>query len=326
MNGFFRNTDRLICGLPFYTWTDQWAKTLNLLGRELSELETIIINIDPDEPYGLTYSIPKKNKISRELNKAVDNLAEMLLKISSQRGIIMFENLLSEKFTSKSLHSLFSLLSKRINDKQGLTNSISLHSPIKSESHDRGFPIHADLFKARAILNIISQVDQVEGGDIILISFEELLDAMHETSSMPTSVINFVQNIVSKRTSCDRFHSIFDLMHGNYPWVSHLEAAIETRQICIPSSYGVGYFIVDGQWLHGRTKINGPVFETRLERLVFDTEDTISLQPLSPNVDIESSQHPIYADNTLFFKAEKSFLNKHLSKKSLDQSKASTVN
>jgi hypothetical protein len=310
MNILFKPSGRILNDLIFYTWSDYWAKRLSLVGEELSNIETTLINIDPNEPYGLTYSTLDSWVPSQQLCCAVDNLADMLVELNPAKDIIVFEKLLLNEFTSKSLHSLFSLLSMRINEKHGFPNYVSLHSPIKSEACDRGFPVHADLFKSRAILNIISRNDEFHGGDILLISLKDLSDAMYATRSMPTQTIELIKERLNKRTSHDEFDYIFDLIHGDHPWVNDLESAIESRQICIPGSYGMGYFVIDGQWLHGRTKIHGSVSNTRLERLVFDTKCTMCLQVVVPTNTLKDHQFEGLPQTKSIYKAQKSLPNK----------------
>jgi hypothetical protein len=320
MDMLFKPSGRILHDLIFYTWSDYWAKKLSLVGEELSSIETTVINIDPNEPYGLTYSTIDNWVPSKQLYCMVDNLADMLIGLNPAKGIIVFEKLLFNEFTSKSLHSLFSLLSRRINEKHGFSSYVSLHSPIKPEACDRGFPVHADLFKSRAILNIISRDDEFYGGDILLISLKDLSDAMYATRSMPTQTIELIREQLNRRASHDEFDSIFDLIHGDHPWVNDLESAIESRQICIQSSYGMGYFVIDGQWLHGRTKIHGSVSNTRLERLVFDTRYTMSMQAVVPTNTLKDQQFEGLPQTKLIHKAQKSLPNKAIHhSKSIDQ-------
>ncbi len=312
MNTLFKHSEKSVYGLPFYTWSEQWVRKLSLLGEELSNLETTVINIDPNEPYGFTYAALSDTVLSPSLRDVIDKITDMLIKLNPSQGIMMFEKLLFDKFNTQSLHNLFSLLSRSLTNKQELTNSISFHSPIKPELFDKGFPVHADLFKARAILNVISRTDDFDGGDILLISFKGLSDAMDATDSMPISVSEYIKEVLQTRMLNDAFDSIYNLIHGEHPWVNDLRIAIESKQFRIPGMYGVGYFIIDGQWLHGRTKIQGPVSETRLQRLVFDTKYTISLRSTSPAKVMEDDWLQTHANNNVIYKAQKSLPNKPL--------------
>ncbi len=281
---------------------------LSLHGEELSTIRTTTINIDPTEPYGFTYAAINSSTVSKQLNNMISILVEMLVDLNPPNGLMLFEQILSDKFTADSLHGLFTLLSTRITDLHGLHRSMSIHSPINAENIDRGFPVHADLFKARALLNIISRNDKYNGGDILLISLKQFSEAMYATHSMPGTVIELIRNILTRRISHDGFDFVFDLIHGDHPWFYDLKEEIETRLICIPGLFGAGYFLVDGQWLHGRTKIYGPVLETRLERLVFDTKNTLLMQSLESANLVSEQNHKIFHEYDLLVKAEKRLL------------------
>jgi hypothetical protein len=309
MDSLFKPSGNAVHNQPLYAWSNYWHRMLSLYGDELSKIQTTVINIDPNEPYGFTYVAVSNSMVSKQLYNMVCTLAELLINLNPSSGIVVFEKLLSNSFTAKSLHGLFSLLSSVISDKHGLDKSRSIHSPINPESCDNGFPIHADLFKPRAILNVITCNDEFEGGDILLVSLKELSSAMYATRSMPSQVVALIMDALTRRISHDGFDFIFDLIHGDHPWTSDLRAEIESRQICIPGSFGVGYFAVDGQWLHGRTKIHGPVLETRLERLVFDTQHTISLQPTEPFIPALNLSYETYHQSLLHRKALKGLPN-----------------
>lgn len=310
MNALFKRTEKSIYGLPFYTWSDHWGEIICLLGEELSNLETSVINISPAEPYGLTYDVLGDVGFSPRLRGAVDEITELLVKLNPDQGIMMFEKILLDKFTTLSLHNLFSLLSRKLNNETGLANSQAFHSPINPETSDKGFPVHADLFKARAIFNIISRTDAFEGGDILLLPFKGLTDAMDSIDTMPLAVREYIKEALQTRMHTDAFDSIFNLIHGEYPWANDLNLEIASRQLCIPGKYGMGYFVIDGQWLHGRTKIHGPVVETRLQRLVFDTEHTMALPTASPVKAREEDCLYSHVNNNLIYKSQKSMIYK----------------
>ncbi len=309
MNTLFKYSERSAYGIPFYTWSEFWVRKLSLLNEELSNLETTVINIDPNEPYGYTYAVVSDATLSSSLLDTVDIITDMLIKLNPSQGIILFEKLLFDKFTHQSLHNLFSLLSRSLTNRQNLTNSISFHSPIKTEALDKGFPVHADLFKARAILNVISRTDSFVGGDILLLSFKKLSDAMDATDSMPIEIKTYIKEALQTRMFNDAFDSIYNLIHGEHPWVNDLRIAIESNQFRIPGLYGTGYFIIDGHWLHGRTKIQGSVSETRLQRLIFDTKYTISLRTKSLAIKPEDSWLKAHTNNNAIFKSQKSLSN-----------------
>lgn len=310
MNTLFQLTGKSAYGLPFYTWTENWSNKLSVVSDELSRIETILTNIDPNESYGFTYTALGSSVISQSLSRTLDEIMYLLIRLNPRNGIMIFENMLFDKFSSNSLHALFSLLSDRLNTEERQAHSISLHSPLKQEDSDNGFPIHADLFKAKAILNVIARTDNFEGGDILLISFEEFSDAMNSTQSMPFYVKEYIKKVFKSRVMHDTFDSIFNLMYGEFPWVEDLRSAIVSKQLCIPGIYGMGYFIIDGEWLHGRTKIHGSVLKSRIQRLIFDTEHTITLRSVSETYETRNSWLKNSSQNNLFYKSQKSLPNK----------------
>lgn len=310
MNTLFKLTGKSAYGLPLFTWSEDFANKLCIVSDELSSIETDLININPNENYSFTYAPLGNSIISKRLFETINEIIYLLINLNPKNGIMLFENMLFDRFSPNALHALFSLLSARLNTEKRQANSVSLHSPLKQEESDNGFPVHADLFKAKAILNIIARTDNFEGGDILLIPFEEFSDAMYTTQSMPTSVKDYIKEVFQSRVMHDTFDSIFNLMYGDFPWVEELKASITSRQLCIPGVYGMGYFLIDGEWLHGRTKIHGSVLKSRIQRLIFDTEHTLSLSSVSETYEEKNKWIRVSSQNDLLYKSQKTLPNK----------------
>lgn len=274
MNNLFEKSGSLTSELYWYTWAYDIRKMLESISMELSSLNTVLSNISPDEQYGFTYIIEKNSCFSKELCEIVSYISDLLIEIKPPHGIILLTNLVSEKLPADALHTLFSMIAAEVRKKNPKGNT-SLHSPIKSSNQDSGFPVHADLFRAKMLFNVITHKGKEKGGDITLLSAKSLFEGLGKISSIPQDVVDYIQMSLTCRTIEDNFDNVFDLMYGNHPWASCLTDEIQNRQIQIPAKIGTGYLLIDGEWLHGRTDILGEVRKSRLQRLIFDTKETM---------------------------------------------------
>ena len=187
--------------------------------------------------------------------------------------IVLLQDLLFDDFGASELHALFSLLSAELCKDRSCT--ISFHSPIESETADQGFPVHADLFCSRVLFNVISFMDDNDGGDILLLSNQQLQKAMKDCEDMPARAKNIIIKLLTNRSHKDKFNEVFDLMYRQDSWSYELIQKIDERLMRIPTKVGMGYLIIDGLWLHGRSAIRGPVHSKRLQRLVFDNKNHV---------------------------------------------------
>lgn len=265
----------------WYTWSHSFRKKLVLIADELSTINTQLIDIFPNESYGTSYINSKDYDLSERLKNVINYMTSSLIKVTPSNGIILFKNLLFDNFSGKSLHVLFSLLSEDMRNKNNIS---ALHSPIVEKKSDTGFPVHADLFRTKSLFNVITETEMNKNGNILLLSIHELEEAMNAVSYLPCEVKEVILSTLKGRAEIDSFDFIYTLMYGNNPWKDDLIDEIEKRQVCISSENGIGYLVIDGIWLHGRDKYLGEIKENRLNRLLFDTENTKNINKV-PNMD-----------------------------------------
>ena len=303
MSQLFKIDETSDSSTTMYTWSDDIKQMLFYVSNELSTLKTQISNICPEEPYGITYLVDRKSKLnlSSSLQNVINRISSLLLKYNPNNGLVLLNNLTCSDFPAISLHALFALISDNMRD----NNNYSLHSPISKKAIDTGFPVHADLFKARTLMNVITHVGTEKGGDITLLSRTELENAMNDILNFPFDVKNKILASLKFRNDKDAFNYTFDLMYGKHFWVSELIKNIELRQILIPSAEGIGYILNDGEWLHGRTVILGAVSAMRLQRLIFDNSEVQEVYDINKNINrhIQSIDRPNFEfDKSIYTK------------------------
>ena len=290
MNSLFKPIASACSELPWFSWNDDVREMLHEHAQEFSSIRTHIVNLDSDKKYNMSYTIMSNQKLSTAVGKTIKEISHRLKLLNPDNGIILLKDLMDEKFNITSIHVLFSLIAKEIrqNSKDNLG---AFHSPIVEKISDNGFPVHSDLFKIKGLLNVITSSKKDSGGDILLISSSKLIDIM-TSIQMPKAVIALISQALVAKPAYDLFDMVYSLMYGNHEWSEELSQKIISRQQTIPSEAGVGYFIIDGQWLHGRTAVKGQVQESRLQRLVFDTHFTEKLPVSKPiNFDHFSFNH-----------------------------------
>ena len=280
MNTLFKVSCNPVNDLSWYTWSNFYMRELENFSDHLAQLNTTIVNLSPREKYGMSYLVEKKDIVPNSVRCLVKEMAHLIVTLRPKDGIYLLNNLTTDKFTSRALHALFSLISEEIR-RTGNSHELSFHSPIEEKVKNTGFPVHADLYKMKAIFNVISYVENTNGGDVTLLSASSLNNAMDKVKTMPLNVKETINSALTHRSHDDMFDYIFDLMYGRHDWVPELTKEIEKRQFCIPAEEGIGYMLIDGMWLHGRTAISGSVVSKRLQRLVFDTEQSSAIPYLS---------------------------------------------
>jgi hypothetical protein len=254
----------------WYTWSKEFRAKLILISNELNKLNTETINLFPNEIYGFTYRVNNK-KLSTETESVIYEIIKELINLNPQSGLILFNNLIFDSFSSNSLHVLFALISEEMRIKYNID---SRHSPIVEKESDNGFPVHADLFKTKAIFNVISEVEENKHGEVLLLSINSLKESMNQVNIMPNHIKKRILNVLTHRIDNDMFDEIYDLMYGEHEWTSKLKNEIKKREIIFSLKQGMGYFAIDGEWLHGRNAYVGDILEKRLNRLLFNTEYT----------------------------------------------------
>ncbi|MES9842783.1 MAG: hypothetical protein AB2652_19860 [Candidatus Thiodiazotropha endolucinida] len=265
--------------LQWHTWSRHTKALLSEISRDLTDITTEIHLVAPGEQYGFSYK--PCDPINKNVLNTIDEIANALYLFEPNHGLVLLRDLIFAGFGPSELHVVFSLLSTALNKME--SEGLSLHSPIETSSRDKGFPVHADLFISRVLLNVITFKETNNGGDILLLNKDQLQRAMAETPLMPERVKSIIIKLLSGRSCDDRFNEVFGLMYGQSKWSKQLNQNISRRLITIPATTGVGYLLIDGQWLHGRTPVNGPIYSNRLQRLVFNNTTTLRMPSVELN-------------------------------------------
>jgi hypothetical protein len=272
--------------LSWYTWSYTLRRKLVLISEELSLIDIQLSNLFPNEPYGTSYVSRNNINLSKISKDIVSYIAINLIKLEPSNEIMLFKNLLFDNFTAKSLHVLFTLLAAEMRIKNNIP---ALHSPIVEKYVDNSFPVHADLFKTRSLFNVVAETETDKNGDILLLSINELEEAMNAVSSLPKNIQDIILKTLKFKVDSDCFDNIYSLMYGENQWKESLSHEIEKRQITLSSQNGTGYLITDGMWLHGRKEYFGKIKENRLNRLLFDTYKTEKIPKVNINYPINKS-------------------------------------
>ncbi|MEM6738010.1 MAG: hypothetical protein AAF620_18270 [Bacteroidota bacterium] len=257
--------------LHWYTWSKQYKEELLIHARSLSEMPTVIRNIFPKSKYGYSYDIVCEDYISPQLENLVEDICSQLFNIDDDNRAFLLHDLLFDEFDKNSLASLITVISNRLR-----RNILSYHSPVKEQVSDVGFPVHADLFGPRALFIIMTNHQLGNGGDILLVKKTDVIESLYRVTSISESTIEFVKCLLENRYDFDGFDICFRILHGNFCWQKAFKEEIRKKTVFVSNRNGYGYFVEDGEWLHGRTRINGKVNRDRFQRLVFDTKRTLS--------------------------------------------------
>ena len=261
---------RKLEGSTYLTWSTEYCTLLRRIASKCTAVETTIQNLFPGTPYGNSYA--PVGVIEKDVWDVACEISDELMQIKLPSGLLLFRNLVFDGFEQRAVHGLFSVLAHRIRQLSA-PSSYALHSPVQSLAVDSGFPVHADLFGPRMLFNIVTQ--QCRGGDITILSAEELFSIMKRNRLMPNKVRDEIEYAFTTNYNQDSFDYVFDLMYGRHAWCPWLRTEISKRQRIVAGEIGTGYLMFDGKWLHGRTPVAGRLPEHRIQRLVFDTNSTM---------------------------------------------------
>jgi hypothetical protein len=255
-------------GVRWLTWSEEFR---TFVVNHASELRVLsrprLIEVRGCEPYQWTYdaSIGQLDWLDGRTRRS---LARVLTKVTPGHDLWVLDRLIDDQIDSRMLLALFVLFRACLVD-QADDPSRAMCRPVPRASHDRGFPLHADLFVHQKLMLAFDDV-AAEGGASLFLPVESLIRLLRGNPKCPVGIQRRIVSLLTRRHRVDRFDELFDLLHERkYPWVPALQRGMARAQILLQLRQGQGYLIDDRHWLHGRSPSTIPVTTRRFRRLAF---------------------------------------------------------
>jgi hypothetical protein len=225
--------------------------------------------------YDYTYTMQHGTLPDPDLARQIRLIAEGLQKLRLGRKITLLTELLSTSLGARALHFLLAHV-RDILAELGGDNHDALYAPLGSTGKDqKAFPLHADLYRARVLLNIFDRVPKGGSGASLFLPVSVFRQLLLEVPGCPTAAVRNLKRCLSEEVTTDRYHQFYSLLYGSHEaWARELRGSMRKCQFRIRLERGQGYLIHDRKWLHGREAPEGGVSKWRLHRLVFDTHET----------------------------------------------------
>jgi hypothetical protein len=252
------------------TWSKSFRDFLREAASELQRLATPpLCHVESLDQYDHTYSWSSEHWTDDNLRERFVSFVRSLAATRPHREIVLLDGLMGVDVDSMRLHALFALLRGALVELVG-DERAAMYAPLGEVGPRAGeFLLHADLYVPPILFNVFDQVACDESGASTFLSVTSLRKLLHASPSLPARKAKTILGLFEQETQVDRFDVLYDLLHGDHPWVPHLERAMEQRQMRIKLHAGQGYFLTDRAWLHGRDAPRGGVSNNRVRRLVF---------------------------------------------------------
>ncbi|MGY1821634.1 hypothetical protein [Geodermatophilus sp. SYSU D00079] len=156
-------------------------------------------------------------------------------------------------------------------------HTTSMKAPIGmgSGSEDGSFPLHADIFPGRYLLNVFNEPAPDRQGASLLMSVAEFgtLAAAAFGEERAARMLTLIRRELP--WDMEAYEEVFG--YHDHPDDSGLIAASNAAATCILYRRGEGYLVDDAVWLHGRTVVRKSEHSyDRVHRLTFDTADSFA--------------------------------------------------
>ena len=251
------------------TWDECVIEFLNDHQGEIDRLpKPPRISVHGCAPYDCSYSYGL-SRIGKRLRARTLEFSEALFSIQVGKSLYLFTGMLNSPFTSGRLHRFMTLLRAGIAYVTGNPKS-ALHPPVYAERHDKGFPLHADLFVTDNLWLIFDRVASGNSGQSLFLATKKLLQIIRGLSDFPAVMRERLNQILDRRSNKDSFDEFYALLYSSrHAWCDILASRLRQAHGKIKLDRGEGYLLNDRYWLHGRTSVNGYVSQSRFRRLVF---------------------------------------------------------
>jgi hypothetical protein len=275
-----------IQGVQTLTWHPLFRQHLVRAAAELDAVSTQLRNFDPCSEYGLGFVAASESfQLSMETARLLGWLVESLddLELAST-GLYLFKHLITGDFSDRQLHALFTLCARRMRGDKSSSTALHSPAPISSVYSDNRFPVHADLYGARALWNVFTSTSGSQsGGAVQLVSISEFESALSRSGMsrpLADAVVSVLRGSVPGELDC--FDLLYDTCY-HAPWNAAMENALRNAGHTFFPARGEGYLLLDGPWLHGRGATRADALSHRFERLTFDCKASRALKPVDAN-------------------------------------------
>lgn len=252
----------------WYSWSPEFLRAACRVEPSIRRLPAPpCVSVRGCNPYDSSYSYPF-SKLSPALADFALESSEALLRTDPGSRMLFLTGLLDPPFSSDVLHKCFAIL------RAGIVKTLrdprtALHSPVKTERNDEGFPLHCDLFLTERLWLVFDDVPKDASGKSLFLPRRDFEHAVRSNRLMTPATRHRLARLFDSGTG-DAFDEWFDLIHSEqHPWSVALTKAMRQRSWKIRFRRGEGYLVNDRRWLHGRTAVSGTVSSSRFRRLVF---------------------------------------------------------
>jgi hypothetical protein len=253
---------------PWYTWSrpalHKIAQHINLL-RSLPAPSSTVVRAC--RPYPASYHYPFST-LTRGLRNLALHLSEALLREQVGRNIFFLCRMFDAPLSSATFHKLLTLVRSGVVWINGDPRA-ALHSPVKTERFDEGFPLHADLYLTERLFLVFDAVPSGRVGSSLFLARDVFDQILKEHKQVPRSVRRRLQAILNHVT-VDSFQEYADLLYRTEEtWAVSLRECMHRRCWSVKLRRGEGFLLNDRKWLHGRTSTKARITASRFRRLTY---------------------------------------------------------
>lgn len=253
----------------WHTWSKPFLRFLHDATDEIRQLGKPRVLHIRGLKYGSTYSLSPKRLVDADLSQRFAAFSQSLHGVRPTRKIMLFDELLCAELDAGKLRALLALLRGSFAT-SATDERAAMYSPLGEIGKKAGgFPLHADLFIPKFLLNIFDDVSPDDSGASTFLPVATLRRLLRGIKSLPVRKANEIAALFADRLRLDHFDKLYDLLHGSHRWVRDLERSMGQHQFRIKLHAGQGYLLNDRFWLHGREAPHGGVSINRLHRLVY---------------------------------------------------------
>jgi hypothetical protein len=260
-------------GLPVLSWARPWWPVLEEFAAKATRKPTLerylayVRDEDGAAPH-LTYPI---GSLPEDLTEALEEFTAAL--VSSEmptEGAAFFSGMTS--LLGSTVRSFLAVVAETVRN-QFADPTTALTCPlVRPGLSDGTFPLHADVFHQRLLLNIFERPSSTEGGSLFARSSDWMDAAGH---LLTHDERDFLAGIWSFQTWSPNAYTRQEAIVGDPSRRGAFDAALAPVTLRVHLGPGEGYLLTDGIWLHGREWISLiHASDVRLHRLVFDNRTT----------------------------------------------------
>jgi hypothetical protein len=232
-----------------------------------------MVTLYSQKHYGHTFTLIDPH-IEDHFHKEIHGAAKELLDMGSVNRPLLFERMIDDHISDKTIHYVFSGLQYFMGHLSNIPDN-ALYSNLGATSK-KGFefPLHTDLYRQKILWILFNQVADDDSGRTVLLPIQKFQEILESLDEMPHHIKQKLLLSI-KNNKRDNFNVFFNTLYKrNAPWEKALKEEFDKHQISIKFEKGEGYLLNDRKWLHGRTAPSNGVFHNRLYRMAFNSFET----------------------------------------------------